>query len=59
MRDCCSSQEDTFGEIFGLILKNYIPFWIIFSIGCFAFVILNFFWKQRQQMSTSEKTKED
>lgn len=50
MRDCCSHQEDTFGAVFAVLLKNYIPFWIIFSVCCFLFVIINFWYKQRRSV---------
>lgn len=47
MRDCCSNQQDTFGELVGVLLKNYIPVWILFAFATFFFTILKFYGKQK------------
>lgn len=55
VRDCCSHQEDTFGDLFGELLNNYIPFWVFFAIATFFVVLFKFFW----QTSADKKVKND
>ncbi|CRK99067.1 CLUMA_CG012066, isoform A [Clunio marinus] len=47
MKECCSHQEEAIGDLFKTLINNYIPFWIIFSISCFAIVIIRFIWKKK------------
>lgn len=70
MKDCCSHQEDTFGELFSVLVNNYIPVWVLFSLATFGIVLVKFWHKQRQQKSpetqaetlensTADKVKEE
>lgn len=38
MKDCCSHHDETFSEIFKVLINNYIPIWVIFSVICFVAV---------------------
>lgn len=52
MKDCCSHQEDTFGDLFSVLVNNYIPLWVLFSLATFGIVLVKFWHKQRHLKST-------
>lgn len=47
MKECCSHQEDTFGDLFSVLVNNYIPLWVLFSLATFGIVLVKFWHKQR------------
>lgn len=53
MRECCSNQEETFGEIFVIIIENYKVFLSIFLISIVLVIAYKYF------IDKSNKIKED
>jgi hypothetical protein len=47
MKDCCSNQEETFGEIFVIIVENYKVFSLIFLISIVLVIIKYFIDKKK------------
>lgn len=57
MRDCCSHQQNTFGEIFAVLLENYLSVWVLFAVSVFVFTIFKFFYQTEK--TDNDKIKAD
>ena len=54
MKECCSNQENTVGELVEELIKNYVAVWIILAFGIFIFVVWRFLQKSKEFFTTNK-----